>query len=313
MLPRVAIVMLNWNSFQDTLECVESLQTLTYQNFFVVVVDNGSEKDDADKIERTFGSFVSLVRNTRNLGYAGGCNVGLRCGFKMGADYIFLINNDMVLARDCLTKLVEVAQADPSIGVVMPTEYSYEERTTKRFPTGIYQLSPLFHLMLQPLAPMINRVLRLSSEGITELRVMETGMALMRSSIFAEVGLFDPVYFFGGAENLELSIAVARLGLRMYVVPQASLWHKGAASIGGYRKGLRRNTYCGVKNRLIFVRKNLRGFWKISSLGILLFIHSPLIMLHRLIVIRQPRTAWAVITGIRDGFATDLANRAVLA
>jgi hypothetical protein len=145
--PLVAISILNWNGWQDTLECLESVRRLDYPNYLPVVVDNGSSNGSAEKIEAwaqehlgpghalaeyrratalqggeaqreaaleqtpSVGRLV-LIRNEENLGFAGGNNVSIQyaLGRRLPADYVLLLNNDALVARDVLTTLVVVAE-----------------------------------------------------------------------------------------------------------------------------------------------------------------------------------------------------------
>src|SRR5438552_1228619 len=70
----VCIIVLNWNGWQDTLECLESLRRLDYPNFRVLVVDNGSTDDSVERFKK-FSLQDELIETGRNLGYAGGNNV----------------------------------------------------------------------------------------------------------------------------------------------------------------------------------------------------------------------------------------------
>ena len=145
--PLVAISILNWNGWEDTLECLESVRRLDYPNYLVVVVDNGSTNGSADKIkawaeanlgpghviadysretalaggdpetEQTLDRAASparmvLVRNDENLGFTGGHNVAFHYALRAPrpADYVFLLNNDASVDANCVTRLVSVAR-----------------------------------------------------------------------------------------------------------------------------------------------------------------------------------------------------------
>ena len=95
--PAVFIVVLNWNGLADTLECVRSLDALTYSKRTVVVVDNGSANAEADRLEAAVPG-LTVLRSGENRGYAGGNNLGIRYALERGADYIWLLNNDTVVS-----------------------------------------------------------------------------------------------------------------------------------------------------------------------------------------------------------------------
>jgi GT2 family glycosyltransferase len=297
----VSVVVLNWNGLQDSLECINSLLSSAYPRFRVVFVDNGSNVDEAAIVAQAFGSSVDVIRSLRNLGFAGGTNLGLRRALELPSDYVFLANNDMVFASECISSLVEVIESHSEALAVVPFEYVYANPASRRFPSGMYRLSPLWHVLLQPLSPFLNRFVRVPEDGLVRLGVLETGLAMMRRSLIEALGTLDPIYFFGGGENLEISLCVARLGGKIFAVPRAKLWHKGAMSLGGTEKAGSYNTYRGVMNRIIFARKNLRNTAKILSLIVILAVHAPLLALHRVLMSRRIGYIATVVQGVRDG------------
>ena len=120
--PCVVIIVLNWNGKEDTVECLRSLQQLSYQNFEILVVDNGSTDGSVAWFRQELPD-ITLAENNTNLGFAEGNNVGIRCAIRRGADYVLLLNNDTIVNKDFLTYLVAVAENDPSIGFAGPKVY----------------------------------------------------------------------------------------------------------------------------------------------------------------------------------------------
>src|SRR5262249_3506361 len=121
----VAIVLLNWNGTEDTLACLRSLGQLEYGNATVTVVDNGSTDGAPERIRARFPG-VGLIENGRNLGFAGGNNVAIPPSVDAGADYVLLLNNDTEVAPDMLSRLIDVAERDPSVGIVGPKILYYD-------------------------------------------------------------------------------------------------------------------------------------------------------------------------------------------
>lgn len=117
MAPLVCIVTLNWRGADDTLACVESLRLLTYPNYRVLVVDNGSGDDSVVRIADACPD-VDLLETGANLGFAGGCNVGIRSALALGAEYVWLLNSDTRVDPQALAAMVELAEADPGTGAV---------------------------------------------------------------------------------------------------------------------------------------------------------------------------------------------------
>src|SRR6266487_2088163 len=116
-MPLIAIVTLNWNRPGDTLECLASAAAQTYPHTTIVVVDNGSSDDSVARIGTAYPEAV-LLRNERNMGFAAGANRGIAHALGLGAEYVFLINNDTTFAPDTVAQLL--AKAAPDIGIVVP-------------------------------------------------------------------------------------------------------------------------------------------------------------------------------------------------
>ena len=123
----VIAVTVNWNGLNDTIECVNSLLSQTHALAEVVVVDNASDGDDADRLIAQFGPAVTIVRNSSNLGCAGGYNSGIHSlAVHPAPDYILAVNNDVVAAPDMVAELVNVAQSDRAIGIVGPKIFYHD-------------------------------------------------------------------------------------------------------------------------------------------------------------------------------------------
>ncbi len=103
--PSVAIIILNWNGFDDTVECLNSLRQTTYGNYKIVLVDNGSANNEGTRLGEMFPE-IQLICNATNRGFAGGCNDGMNRAVKEGFDYIITLNNDCLVDKDWLKNLV---------------------------------------------------------------------------------------------------------------------------------------------------------------------------------------------------------------
>ena len=250
-MPRVAIIVLNWNGLTDTLECLESLASLDYPAYEVVVVDNGSTDGSPDAIRERFTD-VTVVENGENLGFTGGNNVGLRRALEQGADYALLLNNDTEVAPDFVRLLVRAAEADAGIGVAGPTIYYYDQPETvwsagggidwRRGKTWMVGLG--------------TRDVGQSGESLREVDFVSGCALLVKRAVLDSVGLLDD-RFFAYYEETEWCVRALRAGFRIVHVPGAKVWHK--INPGGRTNSPMVHYYL-TRNRLLFLKVSGAGW-----------------------------------------------------
>jgi GT2 family glycosyltransferase len=114
--PRVVVVIVSWNRIDELSACLESFASIEYPNYELVVVDNASRDATVATVRARFPDVTVLV-NERNLGYAGGSNVGFRYALAHGAEYVLLLNQDVHVTADLIERLVAVLEADPRIAI----------------------------------------------------------------------------------------------------------------------------------------------------------------------------------------------------
>ena len=117
--PLVYVIILNWNKPDVTITCIQSLKHSDYQNYRIVLIDNSSSEQlklfaSQDEIN------VVYISNQKNLGFTGGVNQGLEFAMEHGADYVWLLNNDVEVTSDCLENLVKEMESDKKIGLISP-------------------------------------------------------------------------------------------------------------------------------------------------------------------------------------------------
>ena len=115
--PKVFIVLVNWNGWHHTRNCLRSLKNLDYPDYRIIVVDNGSTDDSVQSLSRLKCDFT-LLTTKKNLGFAGGSNVGIRHAQSCGSEYVWLLNNDTEVYTNALSAMVTLAESDPTIGAV---------------------------------------------------------------------------------------------------------------------------------------------------------------------------------------------------
>lgn len=242
---KVSIIILNWNGLEDTVECLESLKKITYPNYKVIVVDNGSQGDDVKVLRERYRDYIHIIQNEKNYGFARGNNVGIRYALDKGVDYVLLLNNDTVVAPDFLDEMVRVAQSDERIGIVCPKMYRYSQPEKVCFDGGAR-----IHL----LRGTVTERLRPDSEPAAVDTEFAIGTAmLIRRKTLEEIGLLPEEYFFG-MEDWDYSLNALRNKFRLVVARRATVWHK-VASTAGATMGRPWLAYQNYKNWQIMCRK----------------------------------------------------------
>ncbi|MGQ9628534.1 MAG: glycosyltransferase family 2 protein [Anaerolineae bacterium] len=245
--PKVSIIILNWNGLEDTVECLESLKKITYPNYEVIVVDNGSQGDDVRALRERYRDYIHIIQNEKNYGFARGNNVGIRYALDKGTDYVLLLNNDTVVAPDFLDVLVGAAQSDERIGIACPRIYRYSQPEKVCFDGGAR-----VHLWWGT----VTERLRPGSEPAALDTEFAIGTAmLIRRKTLEQTGLLPEEYFFG-AEDWDYSLNALRHNLRIVVARRAVVWHK-VGGIAGPTMGRPRLAYKNYEGWQILRRKYL--------------------------------------------------------
>jgi GT2 family glycosyltransferase len=226
VVPKVSIIVLNWNGRDDTLECLRSVERIDYPNFETIVVDNGSSDGSVAAMRRVFPQ-LRVLETGENLGYAGGNNVGIRHALERGADYVLLLNNDTIVDSALLNEFVGAAAAFPDGGMFTGKIYFHAE------PNRIWFGGSKWY-------PNRSKFLHLGYGEIDDESrynfICETdyasGCALfVRAAVIHEIGYLDELFFLV-YEEVDWCYRAKRAGHRSIFVPRAKLWHKVSASLG---------------------------------------------------------------------------------
>ncbi|MCL0034680.1 glycosyltransferase family 2 protein [Dehalococcoidia bacterium] len=256
--PKVSIIILNWNGLEDTIECLESLKKITYPNYEVIVVDNGSEGNDVEVLKEKFGDYIHIIQNDKNYGFAEGNNIAIRWLLDNSKpDYFLLLNNDTVVAPEFLTELVKVAESDERIGFIGPKTYYYNFKGRKdviNFAGGKFNIRKG-----QPYHIGAREVDKGQYDEIREVDYVEGSCLLVGKGVVKDIGLLSSSYFYW--EENDWCLRGYKAGYKSAYVPEAKIWHKIAASSGG-----KVPRYYFTKNRFLFMRQHATKLQQVTSL-----------------------------------------------
>lgn len=243
-MPLVYIIILNWNDFDKTIECINSVNKLTYQNFKILVVDNGSSNNSLDVISKI--SEIELISNGVNLGYAGGNNSAISIALERGADYVWLLNSDSTVAADCLNQLVSISEDNQNIGLLSPVIFDADH-----FSEVQHAVSRIdFSLPIIEETSDLEIATRWQNETPAKVIVWGTALLIPRKTI-STIGVLDE-QLFAYAEDTDYSVRSIKAGFVNATVFDAKIWHQGHV---GLRKP--HYYYYVTRNSFIFWRKHL--------------------------------------------------------
>ncbi len=220
MEPKVTCVVLNWNGGGETVACLKALGKIQYGNLDVIVVDNGSTDDSLLRIRELHAHKV-LIETGRNLGFAGGNNVGITLAIKNHADYIWLLNNDAEPTPIALAELVSTARSNPQLGAIGSVLlYTDSRKTVQAWGGG-----------------RVNRwigrcSLARAPQPDEWFDFITAASMLVPRAVFENVGLLDDDYFLYW-EDAEFSFRLRKHGWKIGISPLARVYHRENASTSG--------------------------------------------------------------------------------
>jgi len=243
--PLVSFITVNYNSLADTVEFLESALKVTYPNIEIIVVDNNSPTGKpTEEIRQKFPS-VKFIFSDKNLGFAGGNNVGMREAI---GEYYFLLNNDTLLFPDFLEPIIEFMQLHPDAGIASP-KVLYPDGKTIQF-AGAIGISPFTGR---------GKRLGLNEEDHGQFDMnyktdLGHGAALIIPKKTVDiVGLMPEVYFLYYEEH-DWTEQIKRAGFYMYYIGNSKIIHKESMSTGGDESPLK--VFYMTRNRILFMRRN---------------------------------------------------------
>lgn len=282
----IAVVIVDYRSEDFTRRCLASLTALGRDDLRCIVVDNGGGLD-ADRMIADF-SGLTILRPGENLGFAGGCNIGIARAIADGVDYCLLLNPDTVADHDFLAPMLAVMAGDDRIGMACPTHLDEEGRiiyggATMNWWSGRPRMIPDRRL----------------GGGLPCVEVpFASGAAmLLRVSAIGEVGPMAEDYFLY-FEDTDYTQAFLRCGWKVVYVPEAEVRHTGSGVIG-FRSTL--YVYYMARNRIRFMRQRGRWYHRVVFTIFNTAVRLPGMLVMYGIARRQPALVRTQIRGYIDG------------
>lgn len=282
----VSIITINYNGLKDTCELIESLP-LEDQSIEVIVVDNASKEDEATIITNRYPQ-VKVIRSEKNLGFAGGNNLGIKAA---QGKYLFFINNDVILKPQTsdIRHLISRLETDDKIGAVCPKiRFAWGDK-----PIQFAGYTPLSRYTMRNHSIGFGETDRGQYDTAHPTPYAHGAAMMVKREALEKVGLMPECYFLY-YEELDWSMMFTRAGFSIWYEPACTIYHKESQATG---QNSPLKTYYLTHNRLLFVKRNIQGLRRYITYTYLLLVVAPRDIC-KYILHRQFNLASATIKGI---------------
>lgn len=218
MSKKTAIIIVNWNSFQLSHDCISSIHQMTHSDYDIIVTDNGSADGSGKQLKDHFSNII-LIESPTNRGFTGGNNLGIQYAIRNGYEYVFLLNNDTFVKEDLVQVLVTYMDGHPGAGAVQPMIYFNHNRAL------LWNGGSYYNAWLGlTYVPGYSKPLRNTSTHIKEVDWITGCAFFIRLSVLKQAGLFSEnifMYF----EDVDLSFRIRQSGYPLFYHPGSCVYH----------------------------------------------------------------------------------------
>lgn len=285
--PYVITIILNYNNIVDTVETLKSVNQMSYKKNSQLLIENSSKKEVIETIRSQYPT-LEIIENGKNMGYAGGNNVGIKRAIEKGADYIFLLNNDVILEKDALERLIAAMESMPNCAACQPLVTYFDN------PDIIWSAGTEMYFGYPRLFE--------KSKKIQQIDVQEppfglVGCAILfRTEALKKIGFFDESLFLL-QEETDWCMRAMKMGFHLMVVNSAVAYHKVSLTLGSFS---RKYLYYIGRNWLLVGKRNCSRLYYGYILFTELMIRIPY-YLYQLAKMGQLKMIRFYIFGLMDG------------
>lgn len=256
---KIAVILVNWNSFIVTNDCIYSLKKATYPHFDIIVIDNGSEDGSGDLLLEN-NPHIILLKSLTNRGYTGGNNLGFEYSIRNGYTYSMLLNNDTFVEVDFLEPLVNYMDLHPNTGVIQSKIYFNHNRKILWSGGSFYNQFWGFAYT--------SGLFKKTSRKYEQIRKVDwvTGCSFFtRNEILKKSGLLAENMFIY-SEDVDLSFRIGKLGFDLIYHPDSIIYHIAGASGKSKNKGKEgylspKVHYLNIRNRIWLIKKHTPWYY----------------------------------------------------
>lgn len=292
-MPLIYIILVNYNGYKDTIECVESLKRINYSNYKIIIVDNASTNNSLNYLNKELKDCV-IINSKNNLGFAGGNNLGIEYALKNGADYVMLLNNDTLVDPKFLDNMVNLSIEDDKIGIVGCKIMYYPQKDIIWYGGGFINW---FKFIGEHYG--IKEIDKGQCDKQKEIDFMTGCCMLIKKEVFEKTGLLSDEYFMY-YEDVDFCIKVKDAGYKIWYDPTAVIYHKVGLSGGGEESEF--SIKWITRNKMFFMKKYKNKVNKLSFLLTNTYFYTTRMIRYLQYKIKGKNSkAEAICQGIKEG------------
>lgn len=244
-MKKIAVVIVNYKLKDEVLKCVQSVKDNDYKDLQIILVDNNSN----DGLEKEKGKDILFIQTGKNLGYAGGNNIGIKKALEAGCDFIFILNPDTTIDKKAIDVLVKKAKSTQ--GDILGPKIYFNSSKKIWFAGGKFDKLNVLGSHIG-----VDEVDRGQYENEVEVDFVTGAAMFVKREVFEKIGYFDEKYFLY-YEDSDFCFRAKKAGFKIIYIPTAIIYHQNAKSTG---LGSSLQDYFITRNRLVFASKflNLR-------------------------------------------------------
>lgn len=254
-MPLVYIVLVNYNTYRETIECVNSLKKIQYRRYKIIIVENGSNNNSIEELKKEANDCI-IIESKKNLGFAGANNLAIKYSVQQNADYVLLLNNDTLVEKDFLNKMLKSIQNENNVGIVGSKIKYYADKSKIWFGGGEIDWFKFIGVNLE-----MRNYDNGQCDVEKEIDFMTGCCMLIKKDVFIKCGLLSEEYFMY-FEDVDFCVKVREEGYKIIYNPKAVIYHKVGLSGGGEESPFALK-WC-TRNRLFFMNKYSYKVNKIS-------------------------------------------------
>ncbi|MFL0249129.1 glycosyltransferase family 2 protein [Clostridium neuense] len=245
-MPLVYIIIVNYNGYKDTIDCVNSLRKIKYDNYKIVIIDNDSTNDSVKKL-KFYLEDCTILSMKSNLGFAGGNNFGINYALKNNAEFVLLLNNDTIVKDDFLNNMILTFIKETNAGIVGCKIMYHKEKNRIWYGGGKIDWFKFIGIHFG-----MKEFDNGQCDFEKEIDFMTGCCMLIKKDVFKKVGMLPEEYFMY-FEDLDFCVRVKDFGYKILYNPKSVIYHKVGLSSGGEESQF--SVEWGTRNRIVFMNK----------------------------------------------------------